>query len=852
MGQRQVATETGPATQVSRPTRRVLFLVGGMTLAASAVSVAVLRHPPDPPIGVHIHWYVLTLLFAATEAWVFHIQFGREAKSISISEIPLVIGLFYASPGELLVARIVGPALIVIFYRRQTALKAVFNISLFYADAAVALAAFRIIGGGSVDDSVRTWIAAVAAAVLGIVLDLAVLSVIVHWYTGRNNSALRGSLPGLGMSAASATLGLVAVLTLRMGPLAAIPLLVAGGVLLAFFREYANLSDRHTSLERLFRFSHELSGAPATTEVLPAILSQARQLLRAEVAEVLRFDGGAQERPPTVWRYDANGVSSDSSPEALEALALALPFGTGRDARLLRQSEESSRTFLRSRRAREAVVAPLIVEGDTIGVLAVYDRLGEVRGFEDSDVTLLQTVANHASVALHNETLIGRLRHEALHDTLTGLPNRASLMALAEAAVARSAADGVPLAMMIIDLNGFKSVNDTLGHSVGDQLICEVARRFRDAAGPGVSVARLGGDEFAVLVERTTDQGLAVATRLTDSLLSPLVVDQDRLHLSGSIGIALAPEHATSVGDLLKCADIAMYVAKNGPDTVAVYRPDIDGHDPAVLSLMGELPEAIATGEVSIEVEPVLDLLTGELASAEALLRWHHPVHGTLLPGSFLAAAERNGLIIPLTERVLDLAAGACARWQEVGLEIGISVNISARSLMDQRLPSTVAAALERHQLPAHLLTLEITESIVIGDAGRAVILLEELRTLGVRLSLDDFGTGYSSLTYLSSLPIQQVKIDQSFVADILTSRRDAAIVTSMIDLAHHLGLQIVAEGIDDPGVRERLQGLGCDLGQGFLYAQSMDPDLLPEWDLQSVAGRRTPGHVRTVGTILG
>ena len=582
MGQRQVATETGPATQVSRPTRRVLFLVGGMTLAASAVSVAVLRHPPDPPIGVHIHWYVLTLLFAATEAWVFHIQFGREAKSISISEIPLVIGLFYASPGELLVARIVGPALIVIFYRRQTALKAVFNISLFYADAAVALAAFRIIGGGSVDDSVRTWIAAVAAAVLGIVLDLAVLSVIVHWYTGRNNSALRGSLPGLGMSAASATLGLVAVLTLRMGPLAAIPLLVAGGVLLAFFREYANLSDRHTSLERLFRFSHELSGAPATTEVLPAILSQARQLLRAEVAEVLRFDGGAQERPPTVWRYDANGVSSDSSPEALEALALALPFGTGRDARLLRQSEESSRTFLRSRRAREAVVAPLIVEGDTIGVLAVYDRLGEVRGFEDSDVTLLQTVANHASVALHNETLIGRLRHDALHDTLTGLPNRASLMALAEAAVARSAADGVPLAMMIIDLNGFKSVNDTLGHSVGDQLICEVARRFRDAAGPGVSVARLGGDEFAVLVERTTDQGLAVATRLTDSLLSPLVVDQDRLHLSGSIGIALAPEHATSVGDLLKRADIAMYVAKNGPDTVAVYRPDIDGHDPAV------------------------------------------------------------------------------------------------------------------------------------------------------------------------------------------------------------------------------------------------------------------------------
>ena len=298
MGQRQVAAETGPATQVSRPTRRVLFLVGGMTLAASAVSVAVLRHPPDPPIGVHIHWYVLTLLFAATEAWVFHIQFGREAKSISISEIPLVIGLFYASPGELLVARIVGPALIVML--------------LSTADSPQGglqhLAVLRGRGRrprGLPDHRRRQrrrqrpdlgrgrrrrcrW---ASSSTCRPVRHRA----LVH--RRGNNSALRGSLPGVGMSAASATLGLVAVLTLRMGPLAAIPLLVAGGVLLAFFRAYSNLSDRHTSLERLFRFSHELSGAPATTDVLPAILSQARQLLRAEVAEVLRFDGGAEDRP---------------------------------------------------------------------------------------------------------------------------------------------------------------------------------------------------------------------------------------------------------------------------------------------------------------------------------------------------------------------------------------------------------------------------------------------------------------------------------------------------------------------------------------------------------------------------
>ncbi|HTY73130.1 MAG TPA: EAL domain-containing protein [Actinomycetes bacterium] len=840
---------TAAATAVSRPTRRVLVLSAGLCVLASGLLFAVVRNPPEPLQGVHIPWYVLTLLFAATEAWVFHIQFGREAKSISISEIPLVIGLFYTTPQELVLARLVGPALVVLLYRRQTALKAIFNISLFYTDVAVALAVFDLLGGGSVEDGARTWIAAIAAATLAIVVDLALLSMVVRWYNGRTESALRGSLPGVVISAASATVGLVAVLTLRMGALAAVPLLVAGAVLMAFFRAYSLLADRHTSLERLFRFSHELNGAPATTDVLPAVLSQARQLLRAERAEVLRFASG-DNPAPALWRFDGDSVVADSSSDALVALGLAVPYGERRQAIRLTLADESAKAFLRSRGAREAVVAPLVVEGETAGLLAAYDRLGEVRGFEDSDVTLLQTVANHASVALHNETLIGRLRHEALHDTLTGLPNRAALMSLAESAVARATAGDQRLAMMIIDLNGFKAVNDTLGHSVGDQLICEVARRFSEAAGPWVTVARLGGDEFAVLAERLDDDGTSVAGRLTDSLLEPLVVDQDRLHLSGSIGIALSPEHATTVGDLLKRADIAMYVAKNGPEPVALYRPDIDGHDPTVLSLIGELREAIQTGEVTIEVEPVLDLLTGELASAEALLRWHHPTRGTLLPSAFLSAAERNGLIIPLTERVLDLAVGACSRWQEVGLHVGVSVNISTRSLMDQRLPTTVATALERHRLPAHLLTLEITESIVLSDADRALSLLDELRGLGVRLSLDDFGTGYSSLTYLSSLPIQQVKIDQTFVADILTSTRDAAIVSSMIELAHHLGLQIIAEGIENDEVRERLRHLGCDFGQGFLYATSMDPDELPEWEIRHA--RASGQHHRTVGTILG
>jgi diguanylate cyclase (GGDEF)-like protein len=832
---REAATAAGPTLPrgVARPTRRVVALMALLLLAGSALLAAVVADPPQPSTGLRVPWWVLALLFAATEIWVFHIQFGREAKSISLSEIPLVIGLFYAAPLPLVVARVVGPAAVVVLHRRQTPLKAALNATLFFANGAVALAVYRVLSGGSVSDGPREWVAAVVAAAVAIVVDLVVLGRILSWYGGRTgpSEALRGSASGVVMAVAAAVIGIIAVLTLRLGALATLPLVAAGVVLMVGYRSYSSLADRHTSLERLFRFSRELTGAPATTDVLPAVLEQARQLLRAEVAEVIRFRSGPTSAPGTgLWRYDGSRVTTDSG-EAI-SLARTLVQALVRDGEAVRltHSVATQSAFLRSRAAREAVVAPLIVEGDAVGVLAVYDRLGEVRGFLDSDVRLLQTVANHASVALHNEMLIGRLRHDALHDALTGLPNRSHLTALATSAVARATAGRSRVAMMIIDLNGFKVVNDTLGHHVGDQLIGEVGARLAAAAGPGVTVARLGGDEFAVLVEPVAGDGADIARRMVEAVGEPVTVGEDRLHLSGSVGIALAPDHATAVSDLLKRADIAMYAAKNGPDAVVVYRQDIDLNDPSLLSLMGELREALVNGQIGIEVEPVLDLLGNRLVAAEALVRWHHPTRGTLRPDTFLPLAERNGLIVPLTELVLERAVAACADWCGRGLEIGISVNLSARSLLDRTLPGSVAEVLRRHRLPAHLLTLEITESIVISDADRALGLLTELRALGVRLALDDFGTGYSSLTYLSALPIQQLKIDRSFVTRIVDSSRDAAIVTSLVDLAHHLGLEVIAEGVEGTAVRDRLRRLGCEYGQGYLFATSMAPEDLPGW----------------------
>jgi diguanylate cyclase (GGDEF)-like protein len=514
------------------------------------------------------------------------------------------------------------------------------------------------------------------------------------------------------------------------------------------------------------------------------------------------------------------------------------------DATLVRGDGQAGEHYLHIRGADEAVLAPLRYDGLTVGAIAVHDRLGEVRGFSASDVQLLQTIANHASVALHNEMLIGRLRHDALHDTLTGLPNRAQLTTHANVALADARSSGGEVALMIIDLNGFKIVNDTLGHHVGDDLLRQVAQRFSDAAPWGVTVARLGGDEFAVLVPPSVpDQAERVAGLLLDALEETFTVDEERLHLSGSAGIALAPAHGRSVSDLLKRADIAMYAAKNGPDSCVQYRADIDVNDPSLLSLMGELREAITAGEVDIEVEPVVDLARGRIVSTEALVRWHHPERGTLRPGLFLPLAERNGLIVPLTTLVLDRALAACAAWREAGLDIGISVNLSARSLLDTVLPETVADALARWDVPSDRLTFEITETIVLSDADRALELLGDLRRLGVRLSLDDFGTGYSSLTHLSELPIQQLKIDRSFVSQVHDSPRDRAIVSAVADLASHLGIEVVAEGIEKPETASLLHDLGCGLGQGHHFAQSMSPELLPMWVQTRDPSWATSGH---------
>jgi diguanylate cyclase (GGDEF)-like protein len=407
-------------------------------------------------------------------------------------------------------------------------------------------------------------------------------------------------------------------------------------------------------------------------------------------------------------------------------------------------------------------------------------------------------------------------RHQAMHDSLTGLPNRSLFQDRAAQALQVAARNEGLIAVMLVDLNRFKEVNDTLGHHYGDILLWQVAKRFSATMRAGDSVARLGGDEFAILLTSTThDDAIAVADRLTEALVESFSVKEIFLDIDASIGIALAGGGA-EIESVLRHADVAMYEAKSNHVPHVTYELDRDDHTLARLAVLGELRRAIANGELLLHFQPKVSTTTGELHSVEALVRWEHPTRGFLPPGAFVPIAEGTAVIHPLTEEILRLALIQVRSWLDRGLHIPVSVNISARSLLDLAFPTHIARLLETIGVPSDLLSLELTESAIMGDPERALTVLKALDAMGIALSIDDFGTGYSSMSYLKALPVRELKIDRSFVGGMATNDSDVVLVQSAVDLGHNLGFHVVAEGVEDAITQNLLAEMGCDLVQGF------------------------------------
>ena len=586
-------------------------------------------------------------------------------------------------------------------------------------------------------------------------------------------------------------------------PLGDVPLLLVAALIIGAYRGYTRLSLRFSSLQHLYEFSRVMGTASLEPSSMSVdVLKEVCTVMRARRAELILAEPSGIPRRIT---FDERGAVRDRADHPRRGVDRDADHLVGRGP--LHNSATQDRTVAVDPIAGEyhdAVVAPLMNRHTAIGAIVALDRDEELDSFDDDDLRLFETLVAHASTSLERARLVEELRyevdsksHQATHDMLTGLPNR--MLFLTRAASALSESGGV--AIVLLDIDRFKDVNDTLGHAIGDRLLCEIAERLLRAVSGRATVARLGGDEFALVIADVTDPERAVAmvNDLNIEMQRPIKMDGLTLAVTASAGIAMAPEHGDDAALLLQRADIAMYLAKERRSTVEVYSVEHDQSMQRWLMLGGLLTHTLETGtELSLMYQPIGDVQSREIAYVEALCRWNHPEQGFIPPDEFIGIAEQMGLIPQITDFVLNEGFAQLARWREAGITIGLAVNVSGREFADISLVDRVEACLRRYDIPAHLLTLEVTETEIMADLGAATKVLYELSARGIKLGIDDYGTGYSSLQYLHKLPVNELKIDRSFVTNLPNEASNRIIVRSSIQMAHSLGLYVIAEGAED------------------------------------------------------
>ncbi|MEJ5946074.1 bifunctional diguanylate cyclase/phosphodiesterase [Pseudokineococcus basanitobsidens] len=500
--------------------------------------------------------------------------------------------------------------------------------------------------------------------------------------------------------------------------------------------------------------------------------------------------------------------------------------------------------------SRAVLAPPLVCTVAAVGVLVAAYDVPLPRPAVVLAALALAAVAARLALTFREVTALADSRRQALTDDLTGLPNRRALLAALDGAAtgrraARETTGPAPGGLLLLDLDRFKEINDSLGHHVGDELLRQLADRLAGRTRPGDLLARLGGDEFAVLLAAgTTPEGAdEVAAGMVRGMAETFALDDVTLHVEASVGVALWPQHGQDPRALLQRADVAMYRAKSTRGRVARYRVEDDPHGRDRLQTLEALRAALTRGELVCHYQPKVTLSDGAVRSVEALVRWQHPDRGLLTPDTFLPLAEQTGLMRPLTLAVLDQSLRQLRTWRDQGRTLSVAVNLSVTNLLDTDLPDDVARLLQAHDVPPSALVLEITESVLMADSRRAGSVVDTLRSLGVGLSIDDYGTGYSSLSYLQDLPVDELKLDRAFVGRLVADPRSAAIVRSTVDLAHSLGLRLVAEGVEDAATLDLLRGYGCDVSQGYHHSRPLPADRLEAW--LDARGRSRPAPRR-------
>lgn len=806
------------ATPMSQQNRRVWLLVGVLVVLAAGVHALVLLLPTERPSGPRAPWLLMAVAFGLAEVCVVHVRWGKEAHTFGLAEIPLVLGLFLLSPVQLVLARLVGAGLALVLFRRQSLLKTAFNLAQWWLGTGIAVLLWHTTADLAAPYGQRSWWAALTATLVAdVVATVAILVAMalrgmsldlrIGWTT-----LLTGALP----AGANACFALVTLDVLLVDARGVWALLIVAAFVAIAQRAHVGLQRRHDSLERLNEFGARIAYRLDVEAVLDEVLQGTAMLLDAAECE-LALTGSFAGRALVV-RRTAEGVLrlEGDSGDALPAATEQLPRRWGRGGQ------------------SASLTVQVTDQGVAIGALTVRSRLGEVGAFDSDDLRVLRGLVSHVSAALVNGHLADELRQQvrenqfqALHDALTGLPNRV----LFDRSVTTALTGDAPIMVLLMDLDGFKDINDTLGHAAGDQLLREIAQRLLVSAPEAQIVARLGGDEFALLLRGACrDEAREFALLLRDALLQPMAMHGITLTVDVSVGIAFAPEHGSDIHSLLRHADVAMYSAKLARSHVECYTTSLDANSSSRLALVSELRDAVSGGGLELWYQPQTDLTSGKVLSVEALVRWRHPTRGLVPPDEFIPIAEQTGLIDGLTDFVLNEAMRQCSAWAAQGLFLSVAVNVSARSLRREAFTTEVRQALTRHRVPASSLIVEITESAMMEDPKRASARLRELRASGVRISVDDFGTGYSSLSNLKHLPVDEVKIDRSFVTHMVEDSEDDAIVASIVQLVQRLGMSVVAEGVETAEVLERLTELGCNTAQGYFMSKPLEAAALRTW----------------------
>jgi diguanylate cyclase (GGDEF)-like protein len=841
----------------SRPYRMSSGQVAIWALSAAMISAAAVLFRAGagdvPPIisSVSVPFWALVIAFAAAERLAVHVHFRRSAHSMSLGEIPFVFALVFAGGPAAILAGAIGRILVLALHRKLPVIRLAFNLGVFLLGSCIAVLFFHAVAGASTEITPSVWAAAILATVANSLTAVLLISAAVSVSEGHLGlrQVARSLRTDLTVVVANTIVGLCAATIVyndwKTAILIAIP--VAGTFI--SFRAYVSERQRHQRVEFLYQAGRALSRSPEMGPALEGLLVEALDAFRAEVAEIVFFSpDGSDALRTTVRANGAAAVLRGVEPtiaahfrSVIEGLELgACPVADIKD-QLLAQ-------YLSARELGDGMLAVLKGERSLIGAIMIGNPSGVVDRFYPDDVKLLETLANNTSVVLENDRLgqtvwhlkelQRELEHQASHDPLTDLANR-SLFVQRVGESLRSGRGAV--SVIFIDIDDFKTVNDSLGHGAGDELLIAIARRLHDCVRPSDIVARLGGDEFAIMLNRTDSQAEAieVTERLNRHLAERFSVGDQSISVHASAGIATGDGRDVTPEELIRNADVAMYRAKNeGKLRYELFESGMEVPVKNRHRLKVRLRDAVRDDAFVVRYQPIVDLGTGRVTACEALVRWPDGPRGCTTPSSFIPLAEEIGAVVPIGRSILRRACRDARAWSSTDAAPAlIHVNVSPVELRQPEFVSSVGAALKDSGLEPARLVLEITEGVMLRDPDSSIATLRELRSLGVQLALDDFGTGYSSLCHLRSLPIDWLKIGMPFMDSLEQGGADRAFLRMVLDLAANLELGVVAEEIESVGQLESLRELGCNFGQGFYLGSPTTLELL-EFAPQCMATR--------------